>query len=155
MTKKLIAIDPGTEQAGFALFENGILTRAELVREKGSTKEQRAWRAARQLGALCQAHADAELVVEHPQVYLRSPGDPDDLLALALVVGGVLTLHEGGDLVRPREWKGQVPKKIMVARILKQLSDEEQALCKRVKDNHNVLDAVGIGLWRLKRFRAA
>jgi hypothetical protein len=151
MLEKLISIDPGTEQAGFARFVAGELVQAELIREKGSTKEQRAWRVAAQLGALCPP--GEALVIEHPQIYVRSPGDPDDLLALALVVGGVLTLHGGGELVRPRTWKGQVPKKIMVNRILKHLNEEERALCAKIKDNHNVLDAVGVGLWKLKRLR--
>lgn len=151
MTKRLIAIDPGTEQAGFARFVEGRLVQATLVREKGSTKEQRAWRVARKLGELFETGED--LVIEHPQIYVRSKGDPDDLLALALVVGGVLAVHEGGELVRPRTWKGQVPKKIMTNRILKHLAGDERALCAKVKDNHNVLDAVGVGLWKLKRLR--
>ena len=147
----LVAIDPGTEQAGFARFKEGRLTQAVLVREKGSTKEQRAWRVACKLGELCQP--EDSIILEYPQIYVRSPGDPDDLLALALVVGGVLSLQKGGELVRPRTWKGQVPKKIMVNRILKHLDDAERELCKDIKDNHNVLDAVGVGLWKLKRFR--
>lgn len=151
MKKRLIAIDPGTEQAGFALFEDEQLVVAELVREKGSTKEQRAWKVACKLGDLCVP--DCDLVIEHPQIYARSTSDPDDLLALALVVGGVLSLFKGGEIVRPRTWKGQVPKKIMTNRILKQLDEKERLLCSKVKDNHNVLDAIGVGLWKLKRLR--
>lgn len=148
---KLVTIDPGTEQAGFALFTEGVLVRAELIVEKGTTKEQRAWKVAKKLGALYEK--DSELVIEHPQVYTRGPGDPDDLLALALVVGGVLALCDGGEIVRPAQWKGQVPKKIMSARILKALSDEERILTDKIKNNHNVLDAIGVGLWKLKRFK--
>jgi hypothetical protein len=148
---KLVAIDPGTEQAGFALFDEGVLVRAELVVEKGSTKEQRAWKVANKLGDLLEK--DSTLVIEHPQVYARGPGDPDDLLALALVVGGVLTLNGGGEIVRPAQWKGQVPKKIMSNRILKALTEEERLLTEKVRNNHNVLDAIGVGLWKLKRFK--
>ena len=148
-----VAIDPGTEQAGFARFEAGRLTQAVLVKEKGSTKEQRAWKVACKLGALCQK--GEPVILEYPQIYVRSPGDPDDLLALTLVVGGVLALQGGGELVRPRTWKGQVPKKIMTNRILKQLDDAERQLCSDVKDNHNVLDAVGVGLWKLRRFKSS
>lgn len=149
----LLAVDPGTEQAGFARFEGSRLVQAELIKEKGSLKEYRAWRVAVRIGDLLVP--GASLVVEHPQVYARSPGDPDDLLALSLVVGGVLALHKGGEIVRPREWKGQVPKNLMTARILRQLEPDERELCKKINDNHNVLDAVGIGLWKLKRFRSA
>lgn len=153
MVDRIIAVDPGTEQAGFALFENGKLIQAELIKEKGSLKEHRAWRVSCRIGELLVP--GATLVIEHPQVYARSPSDPDDLLALALVVGGVLALHKGGEIVRPREWKGQVPKNLMTARILRQLDADERALCKQINDNHNVLDAVGIGIWKLKRFKFA
>lgn len=148
----LCAIDPGTEQAGLAIFREGVLVDAHLVVEAGLTKEQRAWRVATKLGKLLVP--GAELVVEYPQIYAKaSQVDPDDILALTLVVGGVLSLHGGGELVRPAAWKGQVPKKVMVNRILKNLSEEEQKILKKVKDNHNVVDAVGVGLWKTKRLR--
>lgn len=148
----LIAVDPGTEQAGVAVFSEGHLVEAHLIVEAGYTKEQRAWRAACQIGKRLVPNAD--LIVEYPQIYAKvSKVDPDDILALTLVVGGVLSLHGGGELVRPAQWKGQVPKKVMVNRILKNLSEEERKILKTVKDNHNVVDAVGVGLWKLKRLR--
>ena len=53
-------------------------------------------------------------------------------------------------LVKPAEWKGQVPKKIMNERVLSKLSAQERAI---VKDNHNAIDAVGLGLHVLGRLR--
>ena len=59
--------------------------------------------------------------------------------------------------VSPAAWKGQVPKKIHHPRILRSLSEVEREIVLDVLDllpastRHNVLDAVGIGLWALKR----
>lgn len=99
--------------------------------------------------------------IEKPVVYPRSPVPPNDIVKLALVAGywrGVLTV-DGVDVnyVEPNDWKGSVPKPIHEARIWARLSPAEQAVadqgCKGVapKKRHNVLDAIGLGLWVLKR----
>jgi hypothetical protein len=99
------------------------------------------------------------LVVEWPRILSASRQkaekrnvDPNDLLALVGVDAAVaMACVETMDLVTfyPDEWKSQVPKKVMNERVWGRLSSEEQ---KNVtKKDHNVLDAVGLGLHHLGR----
>jgi hypothetical protein len=53
--------------------------------------------------------------------------------------------------VLPNKWKGNLPKKICKDRCKAVLTPEELA---RVKtEDHNVWDAIGIGLWYLGRLK--
>lgn len=102
---------------------------------------------------------DVDLVIEVPQVYVagRSKGDPDDLLELAGVDGAITTLLRPGKIAgfKPREWKGQVPKEIHHARVLRKLNEAETAVLERANVppslRHNVVDAVALGVWFLRR----
>ena len=53
----------------------------------------------------------------------------------------------------PADWKGQVPKEVMTERIRRSLTEEERGRIEKCKASlmHNVLDACGIGLYRLGR----
>ena len=89
-----------------------------------------------------------------------SKGDPNDILYLMLINGAILKSVpcKDADLVRVTTWKGQTPKEQMRKRILgdaefniqPKLSPAELRILGD-NPNHNVLDAVGIGLWVLKR----
>lgn len=163
--KILLALDPGTEQAGIAVFRNGKLDDVDVLRVQASqgNKEQRASFMARKVilwAEKAKATKSTKIVMEYPQIYRHGAGadvDPDDVLALVLVVGhvwGACHAMDGNDvsLVRPAAWKGQVPKRIMNARIVATLDVTERDLVERnVKSNHNALDAVGVGLWALRR----
>lgn len=81
-----------------------------------------------------------------------------DLIRVATIgaaVAGMLSPET--TFVTPQEWKGQVPKDIMGARILRQLDPPESAVLARDMVNvppslvHNTLDAIGIGLWATGR----
>ncbi len=99
-------------------------------------------------------------IIELPQIY---PGprdeDPNDLIQVARCVGQwECELRRAGATVRlvhPREWKGSVPKTVHNARVLAALTDAERARLPKLPASklHNVLDAVGLGLWLLKRIR--
>ena len=63
-------------------------------------------------------------VIEKPKIYpaRNSKGDPNDLITLALQVGGYRDVlkHLGIAsvvLMEPREWKGTIPKEIHHARV--------------------------------------
>jgi hypothetical protein len=103
-----------------------------------------------------------EIVVERPQVYsarfLR--GDPNDLVTIAIVgaelVGMFRTLEQDLKITwyYPKTWKGNVDKAAHQPRILSTLSDVERACITTVRAKalmHNVIDAVGIGLFHLGR----
>jgi hypothetical protein len=50
--------------------------------------------------------------------------------------------------VRPSEWKGQLPKKVVTARVTKLLGKET---CDRLRLTSHAWDAAGIGLWYLEK----
>jgi hypothetical protein len=165
----LVSIDPGTEETGIALYRDGKLADVDVLRVKRSVgnREQRSSGMGRlavdQVRAWCGpggGGTGVRVVLEYPQVYRHGAGaevDPDDVLSLVLVLGHVWGTFHGVngntlELVRPATWKGQVPKRIMNNRIVGTLSPAEQQLVHdKVRSNHNALDAVGIGLWALRR----
>ena len=96
------------------------------------------------------------IVIEMPVFYRNNKADPQDLLRLAYSAGAWSTIAKGRvQLVTPRQWKGQVPKKIMNNRIYNRLDSGEQSVVdtgsSTLAKRHNVLDSVGIGLHALGR----
>lgn len=157
----LVAIDPGLRGTGVAVFEDGLLVEAAYPRNPELIlRGPAAWLAMARAVLDSLTHPlPCDLVIEVPQVYVagRGKGDPDDLLELAGVDGAITALL-GPTTTRspkPREWKGQVPKEIHHARALRKLSPPETVVLEQTKVppslRHNVLDAVALGLWALKR----
>lgn len=149
----LLAFDPG-KTTGWALYIAGKLALAGTVHpyERGGL-----WAA---LDYVETNSADL-VVIEQPRWYPREREvDYNDVLDLAVLVGE-LKGYFGGDacrkieLVAPRTWKGSVPKPIHNRRVLAKLTAEELAvLPKRPRAktlDSNMVDAIGIGLWRLGR----
>jgi hypothetical protein len=105
------------------------------------------------------------VVVEMPCWYPRKHKiDVNDLITIAVCVGWVEREYEDRlpvERVIPRAWKGTVPKEVMSQRIYETLRPEERSLIplkrgRRASTNatdhdHNLLDAVGLGLWKLGR----
>lgn len=98
-----------------------------------------------------------KLIVEVPRVYPRTTPEPNDLIDLAMAAGffagawgSIETVH-----VHPRQWKGTVRKDIMLKRIEARLSAREKGILDAAVPQkslrHNVVDAIGIGLWHFKR----
>lgn len=88
------------------------------------------------------------------------PGDsrsiPDDLIKVASVAAGVAyAISREVSFHRPGDWKGSVPKEIMGRRMKLLLSIEELQIIQSARVapslEHNMLDAVGIGLWACGR----
>lgn len=140
----IVAIDPGKHASGVAVFQDG-----ELV-EVAYTNDAEAL-------AYYRGRVD-RVVIEAPRIYdiRRWKGDPNDLVDIAIagaaLAGSVLPAELKP--VRPDGWKGQTPKKIQNKRTLKALTDGERELLEgaaTASKLHNVIDAVGIGLWELKR----
>lgn len=102
----------------------------------------------------------AHWAIEIPQIYTQNKlrGDPNDLVSLALVAGALGAMI--GDQSRittylPRQWGGTVPKDIKNKRVQQKLSDEEMARIELPAKSyqHNVWDAVGIGMHHMRRRR--
>lgn len=97
-------------------------------------------------------------LLEHPRWYPHDHKDVNDLIDLASKKGRfeqLLREHFNVEDVWPRTWKGNVPKAIMTERIVSRLSEEERALVvltpRSKAPEHNCVDAIGIGLWRIGR----
>jgi hypothetical protein len=108
-------------------------------------------------------------VIEIPTVYPRSPVDPNSLITLAVTAGISIGRLNAAKVLRvaPRTWKGQVPtcKSASLApsekrtrtnfdgccishnRMRAAMSTEERAIFAPFAQNHNILDAIGIGQW--------
>lgn len=145
--KALLAIDPGS-CSGVALFYANVLVWAwgGSVHEIG--RPPMGW-----------GFAGSDFVIEIPQIYPGSQEeDPNDLVRTSITAGRwiermcALGAREPVE-VRPREWKGQVPKTIHNARVRARMTVGEISLLPDLPKSkmHNVIDAVGLGLWRLGR----
>jgi hypothetical protein len=132
----LIAIDPGAH-TGLAFFRHTVLIGAYAIKD----------------GEPLELRPDDQLIIECPEYQKGRRVSPNDLITLALRVGRIQgraqTLGAKCELVRPSEWKGNVPKRIHHERILARLTGVERVLTEGVSGD--ALDAIGIGLWKLGR----
>ncbi len=165
-----VAVDPGVN-AGVAIFKRWSLVGAFLVKDEGVSSLENTVQHARtirlevwkrfgqDLPGRPRRRPPAHLVVEVPQVYQRGKGDQNDLLLLALSAGAIAaSFVENYDIevhgYLPAQWKGQVPKDITKRRVLEELFEEEKALIELPSAKslqHNVFDAIGLGMHHLKR----
>lgn len=160
---RIVTIDPGKRNCGLASWSpDGTLLMARLAscdHEPGTERAQM-WKDMASWVKLL-AHLDSGeeiiLVSEIPQVY-EGPQDEDrnDLIDLAGVVGAITASIVVGHVEwspTPREWKGQLPKKISRNRVDAKLSDAEKALIIWPRKDlvHNVYDALHLGLTYFER----
>lgn len=161
----LVTVDPGKWQAGVAVFDNAVLVEAALVKGRSRNPAQASFEIGVGVNAMRQ-FAD-EVACEMPRIRSRfgQVGDQNDLLFLTLVNGAVWAsvATDKRTPVPASDWKGSVPKKIMRGRLTGDWGKDpplvapapkltpEELLLLGPNPNHNVLDAVGIGLWVLHR----
>lgn len=151
---RLISIDPGRAGLGWASFVDDRLYSVGLIAcHEGLVL------AAEILANIMKVRPEA-VVIEVPQVYQQrqQKGDPNDLIDVAVIAGiaaGAAAPFVEPQLVRPHKWKGNRPKALDNTYTFSLLSPEEKAVvdgCDVLKSKlHNVIDAVGLGLWKLKR----
>jgi hypothetical protein len=135
----LTSVDPG-KWAGRAEWEGGRL--------HDCGKWERHW-----------VRYGNELVIEQPRAYPigKSRARPNDIIQLALTAGQISEHYRPVTWIPPHAWKGQVPDEILYDRIRKRLDKREADLLDLVLKgiakgyHHNVLDAIGIGLFHLGR----
>lgn len=159
----VLACDPGLNITGLAHFQNGYLVnvwRVGKTQEK-STKFDKILRNKQLLKNIKKEQMlplfDV-LVIEHQQIYnhyIKKEADPNDLLYCALMNGLIIQEFEHNALQAylPADWKKQVPKQIHNLRVQKRLTPEEQLVLNNHKhgQDHNIIDAVGLGLFFLGR----
>ncbi len=138
----LLAIDPGTD-SGWAIF--------------GDTGRLQACG----LGMVSEDVEPCKVYIECPKLRPRGEKNPNAVLAVARNAGewGGRCLSLGCEVVyiTPNDWKGSTPKNISHARVWAALSEPEKSVVDKALrgmapgKRHNVLDAIGIGLWGVKR----
>ena len=140
---KIVAIDPGVHQTGWAVFENDRLINAGMAPSLD-------------LFSFLPSQV-FKMVIEKPEKYPDkhiTHRDIDKLLGLVAFISDQAK-QQGWrvEAVKPSRWKGQVPKAVHQNRIKAAMKRGEGAavtwpapyLC------HNVFDAIGIGLFACGR----
>ena len=155
-----VSLDPGLHHFGVALWSfSGELVKAYLAKSCYEITAEPKWlylgdEIAQQI--LMECSNIRHSVCEIPQVYSRSKskGDPNTLVELACAGATALTALGGmPHVVKPAEWKGQLPKVVVEERCKIHLSkDEQKNIVLPIKSlRHNVWDAIGIGLFFLEK----
>jgi hypothetical protein len=149
-----VAIDPGKWVSGVCVLD----PRARVV----SATEPRNPSSLGSPGAMGRAIVDAARIVlgahrpdvvrwvaEYPQSYPGDHAPEADLALLREVVRAVeLEARRPVERVKPRTWKGNVPKAVHHTRILRALEAHER---ERIEDGKEALDALGLALWAVGR----
>lgn len=159
-----IAIDPGKHGCGLAMFIDGLLVHAEYVSGLGGQRHPLLEPVAGVVKILESARDAGEIetvVIERPKIYdaTHQKGDQRDIADLLIVAGGLACaaslVSRSVLFVEPSQWKGQTSTEIIEHRLQKHLSTEEHEKIEwpraRKTLGHNVVDAVGIGLWHVGR----
>lgn len=160
----LVSVDPGVRNAGLAVFRDGVLVDVKFIfHDNGIGPAQIVGMARELFEETPGAH---KIVVERMNFRAGRSDAATDLMDVMAVVGAYLGLlgNSAGDAVggwiefaEPSEWTSGRPKAQNHARIRSRLSEEEKTaleagLYRCPKANHKeLLDAVGIGLYALKR----
>lgn len=153
VTKTLVSIDPGVHHAGVAYWEDGKLKHAYLL---GPVKDR--WLG--MIDGLNRYNTETDtVVVEIPQVYPGSRVRPEDLIQLAASAGALARTFNGLSYIqaRPAVWTKQTTtnKAIRLGRAWERLTPHERSyvdLPRAVIRQADVLDAIALGLWYLKRW---
>lgn len=161
----MLAIDPGINVCGCALFEFGQLHKAWLARTpRAAAAEditQRVDSMAREVIEVIGDTRVDSIVVEWMQIYpgRRKKVDPNtSLLPLVGVVAAVSALLPAAaqrTSYQPRAWKGTQDGDACTRRIERHMTEAEKGVIRDCPAGlrHNVIDAVGIGLFHLGRLK--
>lgn len=165
--QRVLAIDPSLSSTGVAIFDpygmTHVLRSASLVKgdKPAAVLAERCHYVVSEILHGLATVVDV-VVVERPRINAATHGskaDPDDLLKLAILCGAIAQAFQSRGckvlFIKPDAWKGQAPKEVTTARAVARLSDAEMrcvSLPSAAGLQHNVWDAVGIGLWATGRF---
>lgn len=172
----LVAIDPGTRKAGYALFAGPVLVEAHTIITGISPTLPASERCALIGGQIAHAvhpylQEKSELVFEWPQLYApgQSKGDPNKMALLMAVCASTALLFLDAPVAftdyLPAQWTRGTPPKPKRAeslpwqkskravRIRSRLSEVEIANAWSADIGPDAIDAIGIGLHHLGRLK--
>lgn len=94
-----------------------------------------------------------EIAIESQEIRPGARARAKDIIALAQSAGRVADRYEKATWYHYYEWAGQTPEKTLHKKVLARLTDRERALilALKKKDQGHVIEAVGIGLYHLRR----
>ena len=174
--KYTIAIDPSINNCGYAVFRNKDLVEYNILQPSSRKIDylSKAREIVRSIVDICENISnydhpwleDTQLVTEIPQHFggnvqkgflARESGD---VYKLTFICGMIYNITENVIGYTPREWKAQLPKCVVRARIARMkefknlpLYIKEKKHCTECKQthhvndmDHNILDAIGIGI---------
>lgn len=149
--RRKIAVDPGLHSCGWAVFEGfgKLPLNAGLIRPRlpqSAPLLERAREIGSSVADVARAWRVSKLWVEFPVSYGQGDSRADDIFRLCACIGAIAAVA-GGDVeeVFVRDWKGQLPKTVVIKRIKKILGIEA---CARLGLKDDMWDAVGIGLYK-------
>jgi len=159
-----IGFDPALHDVGVAVFHDGVLVDAYTTSFPGGGRGPASWGrvAFRVWAPLLDQLADGPLapggdiivIIEDQVVYPRSHADPNDILQVSGVAGGLAAIAAGVGAtvvgVEPSAWKGQASKSVVAERSKGKLSQREKQAV-RPGTTLDGWDAIGLCLWYFKR----
>lgn len=161
-TSHLIAIDPGLQGTGLAIWRDGVLVEARVL-DVPSKLRSWPWPARADFLADCVSaplpdgardRADCTVVCEYPEYFAGSKNmgwKSGDLQRLTYLVG----LFSGRVAparfvpVPVHTWKGQLPKHVVEERLIRRLGN---AKALQLQPTLHAWDAIGIGMWARGEF---
>jgi len=152
----LLCFDPALRTTGVALFVDGRLVDAYAARPKVAGRGPSAWgEAAAAIWSPLALHGVDVVVLEGQVIYPHAVADPNDVLQVAGVAGGLAAIAAslGAKVVHydPAAWKGQAPKEVIAARSKARLSEGELAAVRPGRASTlDTWDAIGLGLHHLR-----
>jgi hypothetical protein len=168
----LLAIDPGKKALGWSAWAAGELLSAGIARlPRGFRLQGEASLGAQAVELASQVPTGAEEAVVERMVQYPTRGRRDSVQRQDALANDLLDLQAIGGIVAarcvtggiyfatPHEWKGELPKEVVILRVRNLLSEGEAKTLEGALEDipaslrHNALEAVGLGLWRLKRWK--
>lgn len=155
---RLMSIDPSINNLGVAIWdiEQEQLLDHRLLHPKKEAKNNeyaKSLSMLRQLQNLIEKFSVDNMICEVPEHWAVAgfeARETGSIAKLCFVCGMIYSLHdtlESCEVVVPRGWKGQLPKEVVANRLFDEYM--EKYGIDMVKMNPNVMDAIGIGHYKL------
>lgn len=156
--RRLMSIDPSINNLGVAIWD---MTPVKLLdhrllhpkKEAKGTEYSKSLSMLRQLQGLIEQFEVNNMICEVPEHWAVGgfeARETGSIAKLCFVCGMIYSLHDVLDVcevVVPRGWKGQLPKDVVANRLFDEYM--EKYGIDMVKMNPNVMDAIGIGHYKL------
>lgn len=149
---RLMSVDPSINNVGIAIWQlpNALMMHKLLHPKPGSREDEysKSLSIFHQVKEWITTYAVNRIILEVPEHWAVGGFEAREsggMAKLTVVTGMIYTLYDVMDelkIVRPRDWKGQLPKDVMMNRLkdgYKEIGVDLEKL------NNNVVDAIGIG----------